>query len=314
MQPYLWNTKGRRILETTQTIQRLKKERKALILAHFYQWGEIQDIADVVGDSLELAKAARDAKEEVIVLCGVRFMAETAKILNPEKTVLLPAIEAGCPMADMITADDVLRLREEHPNAAVICYVNSDIAVKAVSDVCCTSSNALKIAQSLCEEEIIFVPDQCLGGYISQFLPEKRFILAKGFCPTHHRIKLEDIIAARKALPNARLLVHPECMPDVVALADFVGSTAQIITEAIRSDAKEFLIGTKEGVLHRLNALCPDKKFYNTGRTQICPNMKKTRLEDVLFALEQMRHEITVEETLAQQALKSLKRMFYIPV
>ena len=306
--------KGIRIMEAVQAIQQLKKERNALILAHFYQLSEIQDIADVVGDSLELAKAARDAKEDVIVFCGVRFMAETAKILSPNKTVLLPALDAGCPMADMITAEEVLRLREAHPNAAVMCYVNSDVAVKAVSDICCTSANALKIAMSLEEEEIIFVPDQCLGGYIAQFVPQKRFILAEGFCPTHCRIKPEDVIAARKILPNAKVLVHPECLPDVVSLSDFAGSTSQIIAEAMRSDAKEFLIGTEEGVLHRLNSLCPDKKFYNTGRTQVCPNMKKTRLADVVSALERMQHEITVEEPLAQQALKSLNRMFSVPV
>lgn len=301
-------------MEVLDTIQTLKKERNALILAHFYQLGDIQDIADVVGDSLELAKAARDAKEDVIVFCGVRFMAETAKILNPKKTVLLPALDAGCPMADMITAQEVLRLREAHPNAAVMCYVNSDIAVKAVSDICCTSSNALKIAMSLQEEEIIFVPDQCLGGYIAQFLPQKRFILPEGFCPTHCRIKPEDIVAARQALPNAKVLVHPECLPGVVSLADFAGSTSQIIKEAIRSDAKEFLIGTEDGVLHRLSKLCPDKRFYNTGRTQVCPNMKKTRLESVVSALQQMQHEITVDEELASKALQSLERMFSVPV
>ena len=301
-------------MEVLKAIQKLKKERNALILAHFYQLGEIQDIADVVGDSLELAKAARDAKEDVIVFCGVRFMAETAKILNPKKTVLLPALDAGCPMADMITAEEVLRLREEHPNAAVMCYVNSDVAVKAVSDICCTSSNALKIAMSLEEEEIIFVPDQCLGGYIAQFLPQKRFILAEGFCPTHCRIKPEDVLAARKALPGAKVLVHPECMPGVVSLADFAGSTSQIIAEAMRSDAKEFLIGTEEGVLHRLSKLCPDKRFYNTGRTQVCPNMKKTRIDSVLSALTEMQHEIIVDEELAKKALKSLERMFSVPV
>lgn len=301
-------------MEVLDTIQTLKKERNALILAHFYQLGDIQDIADVVGDSLELAKAARDAKEDVIVFCGVRFMAETAKILNPKKTVLLPALDAGCPMADMITAQEVLRLREAHPNAAVMCYVNSDIAVKAVSDICCTSSNALKIAMSLQEEEIIFVPDQCLGGYIAQFLPQKRFILPEGFCPTHCRIKPEDIVAARQALPNAKVLVHPECLPGVVSLADFAGSTSQIIKEAVRSDAMEFLIGTEEGVLHRLSKLCPDKRFYNTGRTQVCPNMKKTRLESVVSALQQMQHEITVDEELASNALQSLERMFSVPV
>ncbi len=301
-------------MEVTEKIKKLQKERNALILAHFYQPGEVQDIADVVGDSLELAKAARDAENDVIVFCGVRFMAETAKILNPDKSVLLPAIDAGCPMADMITAEEVMRLKEENPNAAVLCYVNSDIEVKAVSDICATSSNAVKIAQSLKEEEIIFVPDQCLGSYVAQFLPEKKFILPKGFCPTHMKITVADIKAARAAKPNARLLVHPECAPEVVKLADFAGSTAQIIKKAVNSSHKEFLIGTEEGILHRLVKLCPDKKFYNIGRSQTCPNMKKTNIDLVLNALEKMEHEIKVKEDLAKKAVKSLERMFSVPL
>jgi len=299
-------------METAEAIRHWKQKRNAVILAHFYQLGEIQDAADFVGDSLELAKKARDATADIIVFCGVRFMAETAKILNPQKTVLLPAPDAGCPMADMITASDVLRMRAEHPGAAVMCYVNSDVSVKAVSDICCTSSNALRVARSLREEEIIFVPDKCLGGYVASFLPEKRFILPEGYCPTHHRITAADITASRAAKPGAKVLVHPECTPDVAALADFVGSTAQIIDAAVRSDAKEFLIGTEEGVLHRLQKLCPDKRFYNTGRTQVCPNMKKTRIESVLLSLERLQYPVTVEEGLAKRALLPLERMFAV--
>lgn len=297
-------------MDLIEQVRRYKRERNAVILAHFYQLGEVQDIADVIGDSLELAKSARDAEADVIVFCGVRFMAETAKILNPAKTVLLPAPDAGCPMADMVTAEDVLRIRRAHPGAAVMCYVNSDVSVKAVSDICCTSANAVRVAKSLREEEIIFVPDQCLGAYVASFLPEKRFVLPSGYCPTHHRITAADIMASRAAKPGALVLVHPECVPEVVALADFVGSTSQIIDYAVRSQAKEFLIGTEEGVLHRLHQLCPDKRFYNTGRTQVCPNMKKTRLESVLAALENLQYPVDVEPALAQAALLPLQRMF----
>jgi len=299
-------------MNVQQEIKKLKEEKNAIILSHFYQPGEVQDIADIVGDSLELAKAARDADNDVIVFCGVRFMAETAKILNPKKNVLLPAIDAGCLMADMISADEVLHLKEEYPNAAVMCYVNSDIEVKAVSDICCTSSNAVRVAQSLVEDEIIFVPDRCLGDYISQFLPQKKMILAEGFCPTHMRITAADIKSARQAKPQAMVLVHPECNPEVIKLSDFVGSTSQIIEKAVASNAKEFIIGTEQGVLHRLDQRCPNKKFYNTGRLQTCINMKRTTIDTVYRALKSMEYQISVEEEMAEKAIKSLERMFSV--
>ena len=298
--------------EITDRIQALKKEKNAVILAHLYQRPEVQDIADFVGDSLDLSRKARDTGADVIVFCGVWFMAETAKILSPKKTVLIPEPDAGCPMADMVTAEDVQRLRAEHPKAAVVCYVNSSAEVKAASDICCTSSNAVKIVQSLKEDEIIFVPDQNLGAYAARFAPDKHFILHSGFCPTHHRIKPSDVLEAKAAKPGAKVLVHPECTPEVVALADFAGSTAQIIEEALRSPEKEFLIGTESGVIHRLMHLAPDKRFYALRATMVCPNMKKTSLESVLNALEKMQYPMELPAEVIAAARRSLDRMLSV--
>jgi len=293
-------------------INALRKEKKAVILAHLYQQPQVQDIADFVGDSLDLSRKAKDNDADIIVFCGVWFMAETAKILSPQKIVLLPEKDAGCPMADMVTAEDVKKLRKEHPKAAVVCYVNSGADIKALSDICCTSSNAVKVVQSLKEEEIIFVPDQNLGAYVSKFVPEKRFILHPGYCPTHHRIKLADVMAARAALPGVPLLVHPECTPKVVEMADFVGSTAQIINETVRSQSQEFIIGTESGVLHRLKQLSPDKKFYALRSTMVCPNMKKTTLDSVYYALKNMQYKIELPEEVIKAASVSLERMLLI--
>lgn len=299
---------------TADAIKHWKDKRNAIILAHYYQYPEIQDIADFVGDSLELARTARDTQADVIVFCGVKFMAETAKMLNPNKTVLLPVAVAGCPMADMITAQDILQLRAAHPQAAVMCYVNSNADVKAVSDICCTSANALRIAKSLPEKEIIFVPDQGLGGYIARALPEKQFILAQGYCPVHWHITAQDVIAFREAHPHAPVLIHPECNENVLALADFVGSTSQIIRKAQESPSEEFLIITEAGVLHQLGKLCPQKRFFSLdGGKALCPDMKKTQLADVLAALANLQHDITVDAELAKKALPSLERMFAVP-
>lgn len=298
-------------MHSADAIKLWKDKRNAIILAHYYQQPEIQDLADFVGDSLELARTARDTQADVIVFCGVKFMAETAKMLNPTKTVLLPIADAGCPMADMISAEDVLRLRAAHPQAAVMCYVNSNADVKAVSDICCTSANALRIAKSLPQQEIIFVPDQGLGGYIARALPEKRFILAQGYCPTHWRITAQEIDAFRAAHPQAQVLIHPECNSDVLALADFVGSTSQIIKKAQQSPAEEFLIVTEAGVLHQMSKLCPQKRFFSLdGDRAFCPDMKKTQLDDVLAALEHLQYATTVDEELARKALPGLERMF----
>ncbi len=292
-----------------QQIQALKKERNAVILAHYYQQPEVQDIADIVGDSFDLSRRASTVQADVIVFCGVFFMAESAKILNPARTVLLPVLAAGCPMADMVTSEDVLELREKYPDAAVVCYVNSSAAVKAECDVCCTSSNAVKIVKSLPQRRIVFVPDRNLGHYVSRFVPEKEIIPFAGFCPTHDRVTAEDVAAARAARPGAQVLVHPECPPAVVDAADFAGSTAQILQYATQSDAKEFIIGTEQGILHRLQGQNPDKKFYLLSPRLFCVNMKKTGLQDVLAALQTNTNQIELDETVAGRARGCLQRM-----
>lgn len=295
--------------ELRQTIDRLKKERNALILAHFYQRLEVQDIADAVGDSFALAQKAQVADCDVIVLCGVRFMAESAKILNPGKTVYLPAADAGCPMADMVTPEDVLALREKYPAAAVVCYVNSSAAVKAVSDVCCTSSSAERIVRGLPNRQIIFVPDQNLGAYCAKQVPEKEIILFNGCCPTHHRVTAEMAAAAKAAHPDAKFAIHPECRPEVLQYADYIGSTAGILSYVRKSEAAEFVIGTEVGVLEILQRELPEKKFYLLQSGFTCSNMKKTHLEDVRRALEGGEPEIVIPEAQLQGAKRALERM-----
>lgn len=290
-------------------IQELKKQRNAVILAHYYQQPEVQDIADFVGDSFDLSRRASTVQADVIVFCGVFFMAESAKILNPARTVLLPVLAAGCPMADMVTPEDVLELREKYPDAAIVCYVNSSAAVKAECDVCCTSSNAVKIVKSLPQRRIVFVPDRNLGHYVSRFVPEKEIIPFAGFCPTHERVTAEDVAAARAARPGAQVLVHPECPPAVVDAADFAGSTAQILQYATQSDATEFIIGTEQGILHRLQGQNPDKKFYLLSPRLFCVNMKKTGLQDVLAALQTNTNQIELDEAVAGRARGCLQRM-----
>ncbi|MHB1485925.1 MAG: quinolinate synthase NadA [Saccharofermentanales bacterium] len=298
--------------ELTHEIIRLKKEHNAVIIAHLYQWPEVQDIADFVGDSLDLSKKAKSTDADMIVFCGVWFMAETAKILSPGKTVLLPELNAGCPMADMITPEDVLELKRRHPGAAVVCYVNSSAHVKAVSDICCTSSNAVKVVSSLKEKEIIFIPDRNLGNYVSRFLPEKKFVLFDGFCPTHNKITPADVIKAKEARPGTPVLVHPECVPEVVDLADFTGSTSQIIDYAMKSEKKEFIIGTEIGVLHRLEKLAPGKKFYALHAAMVCPNMKKTTLNSVYNSLMNVQYKIELDDDTIARAKTSLDRMLMV--
>ncbi|MDL2273375.1 quinolinate synthase NadA [Oscillospiraceae bacterium OttesenSCG-928-G22] len=290
-------------------IDALKKEKNAVILAHYYQNMDVQRAADIVGDSFELARRAKEAEADVIVFCGVLFMAESAKILNPSRTVLLPVPDAGCPMADMIEPEHVLALRKKHPDAAVVCYVNSSAAVKAVSDVCCTSSSAVRICESLPEDEIIFIPDRNLGSYIAGLLPNKTFILYDGYCPTHDRISEDDVLAAKKRHPNAKFAVHPECRADVVAHADYVGSTKGILEYVETSAHGEFLIGTENGIIDRLHVTAPGKTVHMLTPKFVCPNMKKTKIEDVLASLENMRHEITLTPEAIQAALKPLERM-----
>ncbi|MDR0380513.1 MAG: quinolinate synthase NadA [Oscillospiraceae bacterium] len=295
--------------ERQRRVRALAKEKRALILAHFYQTMDIQEVADVVGDSFELARQARQATHPVIVLCGVRFMAESAKLLNPDKTVLLPAPDAGCPMADMVTPDDAAALRAKYPDAAFLCYVNSTAAVKAACDVCCTSSSAVRVARALPQREIVFLPDQNLGHFVAGQVPEKRFHLYDGYCIVHHLVRAEDVHAARRAHPECLVLVHPECPPDVVALADFVGSTAEILRCVEQREAESFLIGTEVGVVERLRVTAPGKRVFLLKPSLLCRNMKKTTLADLTHALETGREAIEIDPALAQPARRTLDRM-----
>ncbi len=295
-----------------QEIGALKRERNAVVLAHLYTRPEVQELADIVGDSLDLSRKALEADADVIVFCGVRFMAETAKILNPGRTVLLPDPDAGCPMADMVTADDVRRLRKEYPDAAFMCYVNSSAEVKAACDICCTSTNAVAVAQSLKEERIVFVPDQNLGHYISRFVPQKQVILFDGYCPIHHSVTPEDVGAVRAQHPDAPVLAHPECPPPVLDEADFVGSTMQIISFAGKSEASEFIIGTEPGVLYRMQKFNPKKRFYPLRPASVCADMKKTTLESLRGALLRLQHPVELDARVIEEASGSLKRMFSV--
>ncbi|MDD1673985.1 MAG: quinolinate synthase NadA [Methanomicrobiales archaeon] len=292
-------------------IQDLKEERDAIILAHNYQIDEVQDIADFVGDSLELSRTASVVNRKVIVFCGVDFMAETAAILSPEKTVLLPAAEACCPMAEMIMGEDVRRLREQFPEAAVVAYVNTTAEVKAESDICCTSANAVKIIRSMDENQILFVPDRNLGLYVARFT-EKEVLPWEGYCLVHDRYTTEEVTEAKKRHPKAELLVHPECRPEVIDCADHVYSTSGIIQYACSGKGEEYIIGTEVGILHRLRRLCPEKRCYPLSPHAVCANMKKTTLEKVFLALERMTPRITVEESIAVRARAAIERMLAI--
>ena len=294
--------------QLSEKILKLKKEKNAIILAHLYQIPEIQEIADYVGDSYYLSQVARDAKEDLIIFCGVKFMAESAKVLSPEKTVILPAPNAGCPMADMAEVEDVEEMIKKYPDAFKVCYINSSYEVKALCDASVTSSSALKIIKNIPNKQILFLPDQNLGGYISEFFPEKEFILWRGFCPTHHRITAEDIIKAKEEHPNVKVLSHPECSKEVRDLSDYIGSTSGIINYATECGDKEFIIATEEGVLHQLKKKNPDKKFY-FPEVMVCPNMKMTSLQDVYDALDGKKEEVILDEEIRKKALTSLENM-----
>jgi quinolinate synthase len=295
-----------------EKIKRLKQQRNAVILAHNYQPGEIQDIADYTGDSLGLSVQASQTDADVIVFCGVLFMAETAAILSPEKTVLLPDKNAGCPMADMITPEQLREMKEQHPDALVVCYVNSTAEIKALSDYCCTSGNALELVQTLPEgREIIFVPDRNLGGFIIE-RTGREMILWPGHCPTHLRILPEDVAAARRSHPDAKVLAHPECNPDVRAIADELLSTGQMLKYAKTSSVDEFIIATEIGIVHSLQKQHPGKQFHPITEKAVCPNMKKISLEKVLWALEDMQYQITVSEPVCSEARRSLDRMLEV--
>ncbi|KXS43464.1 MAG: quinolinate synthetase complex, A subunit [Methanolobus sp. T82-4] len=292
-------------------IHRLKQEKDAIILAHNYQIPEVQDIADFIGDSLELARKAATLENDVIVFCGVDFMAETAAILSPDKTVLLPAAEANCPMADMITAGELRVLKERFPDAAVVCYVNTTAEVKAESDICCTSSNAVKVVESLEEDRVIFVPDRNLGSYVARFT-DKEILPWEGFCFVHDRITTLDVEEARRQHPDAEVLVHPECRAEVIDLADEVYSTSGMIKHVCTGPGKEYIIGTEIGILHRMKKDCPDKECYPLSPQAICTTMKKTDLSRVYNSLESLTPRIVVPEETADRARKAITRMLEV--
>ena len=289
-------------------IQRLKQERQALILAHNYQVPDVQDIADFTGDSLELSRKAAEITAEVIVFCGVHFMAETAAILNPGKTVLMPDLQSGCPMADMITGAQLRGFKAQHPGAKVVCYVNSTAEVKAESDCCCTSGNAVKIVRHYADHEVIFVPDQHLGSVVEEQLGRK-LILWPGYCPTHARINPKEIQDLKAAHPRALALAHPECPKPVRIVADHILSTGQMCSFVKESPAAEFIVATEEGMLHRLRKENPAKTFYRVSPFAVCPNMKRNTLEKVLFCLRDQAPVVRVEEPIASRARRSIEQM-----
>ncbi len=293
----------------TEEILRLKKEKNAIILAHYYQNYDVQQVADCFGDSFELAKKAKQAESDIIVFCGVRFMAESAKILNPTKKVYITRPDAGCPMADMVTAEQVMKHRAAHPDAAVACYINSSAETKAVCDICVTSSNAVRICRDIPEKKIIFVPDKNLGSYVASLVPEKQFIIHSGFCPIHNAISVDAVKKAREAYPNGKITVHPECPREVLEMSDFVGSTSQIIDYCEKSSDKEFIIGTEIGVLDRLRNDSPDKKFYPLTNCAICADMKKTTLDDIIRVLRDGENEVILTPEQIEAAARPLERM-----
>ena len=293
-------------------INELKKKRNAIILVHNYQLPEVQDIADFRGDSLELSRIAAKNDAKVIVFCGVYFMAETASILSPDKLVIMPDPAAGCPMADMMTADDLRKLKKQHPEAVTVGYVNTSAEVKAELDYCCTSTNAVAVVNALKDaKEIIFVPDKYLADYVSKKTGRK-LISWHGFCPTHVRILPEDIEKEKKFHPQAKVIVHPECLPSVVSLADVALSTSQMCKYVAQDSAKEFIIGTESGLIYRLKQDNPDKEFYLASERAVCPNMKLTTQEKVLWALEDLKYEVKVPKDIREKALLAIERMLAI--
>lgn len=290
-------------------IESLKKEKNAVILAHYYVPGEVQEIADYIGDSFYLSKIAKEAEQDTIVFCGVSFMGESAKILSPGKLVLMPDITAGCPMAYMAQAGKIEEVRRKYDDVAVVCYINSTGELKKHSDVCVTSANAVKIVQALPNKNIYFIPDENLGRYVASKVPDKHFIFNDGFCPLHAEFSKDDVEKARKAHPGALLLVHPECRMEVLEDADYIGSTSGIIEYASESNAKEFIIGTEPGVMYKLEQRNPGKKFYPLVEGKVCPDMKKITLEKVLRCMEEGTGVVEVTEELRNSANASLDRM-----
>ena len=298
--------------ELVEKIKKLKKEKNAVILAHCYQNVEIDEVADYVGDSLYLSQRANETNADIIVFAGVYFMAQTAKLLSPDKKVLLPRMESGCRMADMIDLEQVKEFKSLHPNIPVVCYINSTAEVKSECDRCCTSSNAIKVVEGMGAKEILFLPDTYLGKWVEAKLGNIKITTYPGFCPTHLQIKPKDILEAREKYPNAKVLAHPECHQEVVKLADYVGSTTGIMKYAIESDNKQFIIATEKGVVDRLKRDYPDKEFILIKDNIICPNMKWHTLQDIYDALEKEQHEITVDAEVAKKAVNCINRMLEV--
>lgn len=290
-------------------ILKLKEEKNALILAHLYQRDEIQEIADYVGDSYYLSKVAKTHPSSLIVFCGVKFMAESAKILSPDKKVLIPSNSTTCPMADMALKNRVYDMKKENPNAKIVTYINSNIDIKAISDVCVTSSSAEEILNNIDSKEIIFLPDRNLGSYLAEKLPNKKFILYEGFCPTHERIEKEEIKELKTQYPSFEVLVHPECNKGVRDEAHFIGSTSEIIDYSVTSKSQGFIVVTEEGVLYEMKLKNPKKEFVTPKTKMICPNMKMINLENLYFCLKDEKYEVILDEDLRTKALDSLEQM-----
>ena len=300
--------------ELIEKINKLKKEKNAVILAHCYQNVEIDEVADFVGDSLYLSRQAAKTNADLIVFAGVYFMAETAKILSPNKKVLLPRMESGCLMANMINLSQVKEFKSKHPDIPVVCYVNSTAEVKSECDICCTSANAVDIVRSLGCKKVLFVPDMHLGEYVGSKLPDVEVITYPGYCPTHVRILPEDVLKQKELYPNAKVLCHPECAREVVELADVVGSTTAIIKYAKESSEKDFIIVTELGVVDRLKHDLPDKNFIHVSYKAVCPNMKWTHLEDVYNVLLNENNEINVNPEYAKKSVEMIERMLAVNV
>lgn len=294
-----------------ERLQQLKKERNAIILAHYYQRDEIQEVADFRGDSFLLAQKAAETDADTIVFCGVHFMGESAKILAPDKTVIIPDERAGCPMADMVNVDGLRELKRKHPKAKVVAYINTSAEIKAETDIVCTSANAVKVIQSVDSDEIIWVPDKNLGDYVSKFT-DKKMIIWEGYCNTHDMLTVKDVIEMRAMYPNARFVVHPEARPEVVKLADFVGSTTAIIKYCRDSEHKEFIVGTEDGTGYQLRKDSPDKTFHFASKYLVCPNMKVNNLKKLVRCLETMQPQIYVDPDIAKKAKLALDRMLEV--
>ncbi|NBI30828.1 quinolinate synthase NadA [Chengkuizengella marina] len=303
--------KAERNQQLRERLLELKKEKNAIILAHYYQRDEIQEVADFRGDSFLLAQKAAETDADVIVFCGVHFMGESAKILAPDKTVIIPDERAGCPMADMVNVEGLRELKRKHPDATVVTYINSSAEIKAETDICCTSANAVKVIQSLDTDEIIWVPDKNLGHYVSQFT-DKKMILWEGYCNTHDMLTVKDVEEMKAKYPNAEFVVHPECRPEVIEIADFVGSTTGILKYCKESECQEFIVGTEDGTGYQLRKDSPNKKFHFATKFLVCPNMKVNNLKKLVRSLEDMKPQIYVPPHIAEKAKLSLQSMLEV--